>query len=61
MQLANSTAGQGVEGGPGAGPGGGHSGGGTTVDGEVVDPILGRGSTREHHLYIATEVAMMRC
>jgi len=27
--------------GPGQGPGGGHSGGGTTVDGEVVDPLLG--------------------
>ena len=24
------------------GPGGGHSGGGTTVDGESVDPMLGR-------------------
>ena len=24
------------------GPGGGHSGGGTTVDGEPVDPYLGR-------------------
>eukprot|EP00439_Symbiodinium_sp_Y106_P049459 s1454_g6.t1 len=32
---------KGIEGGPGAGPGGGHSGGGTTVDGEMVDPILG--------------------
>lgn len=33
---------KGTEGGAGNGPGGGHSGGGSTVDGEPVDPVLGR-------------------
>ena len=45
--LSRSFFLQGIEGGPGAGPGGGHSGGGTTVDGEMVDPILGRQRERE--------------
>ena len=41
-KLAKLLPLQGGDGGSGMGPGGGHSGGGTTVDGEPVDPMLGR-------------------